>query len=62
VDLWAVDGVPVVDRATCPWREPLQAASAAGATEVGGPQALGGRGHFTDDTHQDHVHLGFGEV
>jgi hypothetical protein len=62
VDLWAVDGVPVVDRATCAWRELMRAGSAAGATEVGGPEALGVRGHFTDHTHQDHVHLGFGRV
>lgn len=62
VDVWRVDGSPVVDPATS--RDLLAAvltkAGQLGATEVGGPFDLnGGRpGYFTDDLHKDHLHLG----
>ncbi len=62
VDLWALDGVPVVEQDRSPWREVVEAATALGASEVGGPQDLGGRGQFTDQVHQDHLHLGFGRA
>lgn len=60
VDLWALDGIPVIDHARSPWREAMLAAAEAGATEVGGPQDLGNRPFFSDQVHQDHVHIGFG--
>ncbi|WP_130290061.1 hypothetical protein [Pseudonocardia sediminis] len=34
-------------------------AARAGATEVGGPIVPPGRGFFTDEVHQDHIHVGF---
>jgi hypothetical protein len=39
----------------------MQAARSAGAYQVGGPVDLDGSGasYFADDTHQDHIHLGF---
>lgn len=63
-DVWRVDGHPVVDPAT---PRPLvegfmRAAAAAGSYNVGGPwQLSGGSGNqfFSDDTHHDHVHVGF---
>jgi hypothetical protein len=61
-DVWAIDDRAVVDPAnrravTAFMRE----ASATGAWQVGGPVDLDGAGRsfFSDDTHQDHVHLGF---
>ena len=61
VDVWAVDGKPVVtmDRVTV--GEFLAAARATGADEVGGPIDPDGPGgvHFTDQVHHDHVHIGF---
>lgn len=62
VDIWALDGVPVIDQGRCAWREALHAGALAGATEVGGPSAVGVRGAFTDQVHQDHLHLGFGRA
>jgi hypothetical protein len=63
VDLWAIDGVPVVDRDRSAWRAVMEAAAAYGATEIGGPQDLDGgtgqRPFFSDALHQDHLHLGF---
>jgi hypothetical protein len=39
----------------------MQAAAAAGSYNVGGPYLLGGAPQwFSDDTHHDHVHAGFG--
>ena len=39
----------------------MQAATDVGAYQVGGPADLDGgdRQYFADDTHQDHIHLGF---
>ncbi|MFP5335735.1 MAG: hypothetical protein ACLGIV_10520 [Actinomycetes bacterium] len=64
VDIWAIDGIPVIDQARAPWRAVMEAAAALGATEIGGPQDLDGvrgrRPFFSDLVHQDHLHLGFG--
>ncbi|MGK5548893.1 hypothetical protein ACSNOH_29805 [Streptomyces sp. URMC 127] len=65
-DVWRIDGRAVVDRATP--RALVEAfmrdAAAAGSYNVGGPLlpagAGAGRQFFTDDTHHDHVHVGFG--
>ncbi|MFJ2781830.1 hypothetical protein [Kitasatospora sp. NPDC087315] len=63
-DVWRIDGRAVVDPATP--RQLIESfmrdAAAAGSYNVGGPIALsGGTGNqfFTDDTHHDHVHIGF---
>lgn len=61
MDVRAINGVPVVD---IPRDDPvltsfMTAAARAGATEVGGPIPVAGRGLFTDSVHQDHVHVGF---
>ncbi|WP_274917630.1 hypothetical protein [Streptomyces sp. WZ-12] len=64
VDVWRIDGHAVVDPAT-PRRlveSFMRAAAAAGSYNVGGPIQLSGGAadqFFTDDTHRDHVHLGF---
>ncbi|PSL05999.1 hypothetical protein CLV30_103153 [Haloactinopolyspora alba] len=62
VDVWAVDGVPIVGM---PADDPallgfLAAARDAGCDEIGGPVDPDGAGgvHFTDQVHRDHVHLG----
>lgn len=60
VDVWALDGIPVIDQDRAPWRAFMEAALAAGATDIGGPAELQPVGsYFTDQVHQDHVHLGF---
>ncbi|WP_116949320.1 hypothetical protein [Jiangella endophytica] len=63
VDIWAVDGRPVVSMGK---DEPflldfLAAVRATGSDEIGGPVDPDGPGgkHFADDLHRDHVHLGF---
>lgn len=60
VDIWAVDGAPVITQ-----RDPagplpalVRRILAMGVTELGSPFALG-RGSFSDTVHQDHLHLGF---
>jgi hypothetical protein len=62
VDIWAVDGHPIVvpanrARTVAFMRE----ASATGPWQVGGPVDLDGaaKAYFSDPTHHDHVHLGF---
>lgn len=60
VDIWALDGRPIVVAGN----HGLAAAAmrfgvAHGAYNVGGPVRLTGREYFSDDTHHDHVHLGF---
>lgn len=61
VDIWAVDGVPVISQ-----RETGSAAYelasslvAGGAYQLGSPWILGSGSaqSFTDDVHQDHIHL-----
>lgn len=63
VDIWAIDGVPVIDRQRSQWRALMAAAGALGATEIGGPADLdrsrSKRPYFTNSLHQDHVHVGF---
>ncbi|MFD5464664.1 hypothetical protein ACFWIQ_17855 [Kitasatospora sp. NPDC127059] len=62
-DVWRIDGRAVVDQATP--RQLIESfmrdAAAAGSYNVGGPVAIAGVGNrfFTDDTHHDHVHVGF---
>ncbi len=62
-DVWRIDGLAVVDRATP--RQLVESfmrdAAAAGSYNVGGPVAIPGAGNrfFTDDTHHDHCHVGF---
>ncbi|WBP90580.1 hypothetical protein [Kitasatospora cathayae] len=62
-DVWRIDGRAVVDPATP--RQLIESfmrdAAAAGSYNVGGPVAIAGSGNrfFTDDTHHDHVHIGF---
>lgn len=64
-DVWRIDGHKVVDPAT-PRRLTesfMRDAAAAGSYNVGGPFQLSGgktaNQFFTDDTHHDHVHVGF---
>jgi hypothetical protein len=62
VDIWALDGKPVVDHARAPWKAVMKAAARAGAQEIGGPaipETGRGRTYFTDAVHQDHLHLAF---
>ncbi|CAM5518602.1 hypothetical protein ACIG0C_12460 [Kitasatospora aureofaciens] len=62
-DVRRIDGRAVVDPATP--RQLIESfmrdAAAAGSYNVGGPVAIAGAGNqfFTDDTHHDHVHIGF---
>jgi len=60
VDVWAIDGKPLV----LPENHGLAVglmrfAVAHGAYNVGGPVLLSGPAYFSDQTHQDHVHIGF---
>ncbi|MFG2629588.1 hypothetical protein [Streptomyces sp. NPDC048473] len=64
-DVWRIDGHKVVDPAT-PHRLTesfMRDAAAAGSYNVGGPIQLSGGAtanqFFTDNTHHDHVHVGF---
>lgn len=62
VDIWALDGRPIIDSGgSRTVTDFMRAASEAGAYQVGGPTDLDGAEptYFADDTHQDHVHLGF---
>jgi hypothetical protein len=60
VDISAIDGIPVIDRERSPWRQVMEAALEAGATDIGGPEELEpANRYFTDRVHQDHLHLGF---
>lgn len=61
VDVWRIDGHPVVAPST-PRRLVegfMRRAVALGADNVGGPTPLAGAAYFSDRTHHDHVHLGF---
>jgi hypothetical protein len=63
VDIWAVDDRPIVDPANRALTEQVMRQGAAlGAWQVGGPVDLDGAGlrYFSDHTHHDHIHLGFG--
>jgi hypothetical protein len=62
VDVWAIDGRPVIEwGARRRTRAFMRAALKVGAYQVGGPVDLDGAAPttFSDDTHQDHIHLGF---
>ena len=62
VDIWAVDGRPVVDPANRALVEStMRLGIAWGAYQVGGPVDLDGGGslYFSDNTHHDHIHMGF---
>lgn len=63
VDLWAIDGRPVIEM---PPDDPLllsflTRAAELGCTEIGAPIDPDGPGgvHFANALHRDHVHLGF---
>ena len=59
---WALDGRPIIDsRRTAAVADFMMAATEVGAYQVGGPIDPDGGGtvYFSDDTHQDHIHLGF---
>lgn len=65
VDVWRIDGKAVVDPATprALTESFMRDAAAAGSYNVGGPLPLAGGAttnqFFSDDTHHDHVHIGF---
>jgi len=60
VDIWAVDSRPLVVPANHGLAaEAMRFAVAHGAYNVGGPVRLAGSRYFSDNTHQDHIHLGF---
>ena len=62
VDLWALDGRRIVDPANRAFVErAMRIAASVGPYQVGGPVDLDGGGpqYFSDQTHQDHLHLGF---
>ncbi len=63
IDIWQIDGRPVVDPATYPLvEEVMRSAVALGAYQAGGPVQLTPTStFFSDDTHHDHVHLGFAD-
>ncbi|MEY9846059.1 hypothetical protein [Streptacidiphilus sp. MAP5-3] len=63
-DVWRIDGQAVIDPATprALVEGFMRAAAAAGSYNVGGPYLLSGGTpdqFFSDDTHHDHVHVGF---
>jgi len=62
VDIWSVDGHPIVhpqNRALT--IAVMRRAALSGPYQVGGPVLLSGprASFFSDQTHQDHIHLGF---
>lgn len=62
VDIWAVDGVPVIEqRESAALRAVVARALELGATEIGAPFDTDGRGGkvFTNAVHLDHLHLAF---
>lgn len=62
-DIGHIDGRLVVEPdARALVREVMQAAAATGAYQVGGPEDLDGGGgqYFSDVTHSEHIHVGFG--
>jgi len=66
VDIWAIDGIPVIDRLRCDWEAVMREADGLGATEIGGPAIPDGRkppgSYFTNLVHQDHLHLAFDPI
>ena len=67
IDIWAINGTPVVKATRSLWEPVLKEAARLGSTEVGGP-GLPERAtnlppvFFTNPTHEDHLHLGFEPV
>ena len=60
VDIWALDGRPIVQSGNHGLAaSAMRFGVAHGAYNVGGPVRLQGRQYFSDNTHHDHVHLGF---
>jgi hypothetical protein len=62
VDVWSIDKEPVIDESQrARVARFMRAAAATGTWQVGGPINLDddGTAFFADDTHQDHVHMGF---
>jgi hypothetical protein len=62
VDVWALDGRRIVEPANRAFVErAMRVAASVGPYQVGGPVDLDGGGsqYFSDQTHQDHLHLGF---
>ena len=64
VDVWAVNGIPVVSQRgpTSPVRDLVEQLLEEGVTELGSPWDLDGPGRsrsFTNTVHQDHLHLAF---
>jgi hypothetical protein len=60
VDVWALDGRALVVPANHGLAETgMRLAVAHGAYNVGGPVLLSGPQYFSDNTHRDHIHLGF---
>jgi hypothetical protein len=60
VDVWALDSKPLVLAANHTLASSaMRLAVAHGAYNVGGPIRLSGSQYFSDNTHQDHIHLGF---
>jgi hypothetical protein len=62
VDVWAIDGRPIIEMgAGSAVTGFMKAALDVGAYQVGGPTDIDGDDavYFSDDTHQDHIHLGF---
>ncbi len=61
-DIWAIDGRTVLDPANRALTERVMRRGIdLGAWQVGGPVDLDGAAHryFSDNTHHDHVHMGF---
>jgi hypothetical protein len=61
-DIWAIDGRTVLDPANRALTEQvMRRGIALGAWQVGGPVDLDGGGslYFSDNTHHDHIHMGF---
>jgi hypothetical protein len=61
-DIWAVDGRTILDPANRALTEQvMRRGIELGAWQVGGPVDLDGAAHryFSDNTHHDHVHMGF---
>ncbi|MEO8105886.1 MAG: hypothetical protein ABI720_01085 [Actinomycetes bacterium] len=64
VDIWALDGKPIIKRTSSAMVvDFMVAARDVGAYQVGGPVDVDGTASvfFADDTHQDHLHLGFAD-
>ena len=62
-DIGSIDGRLVVDPGAAGLvRQVMRIAAGTGASQVGGPDDLddGGSQYFSDPTHSDHVHVGFG--